>query len=218
MGKVMFLKKGEVHTAPVGVPPVEVGTIWLFTENGTFTVPANGKYRVEMHGGGGGGASSQLYTVTTDGYYHIYIHGPGGGGSGEIYEVTYTKNTEIPITIGAGGSGGPKLAGSSGNGSDGGSGGTTSCGNLSIAGGRGGSFNNSLTGGAASGSLATAGANGISNVSQNDNPGVGGQGNKNNTAQTYGDGGNAGGFRYGESQTGSAGQPGAVIITYLGKE
>ncbi len=37
-------------------------------------------------------------------------------------------------------------------------------------------------------------------------------GNKNNPAQTYGNGGASGGTQ----RTGEAGQPGAVIITYLG--
>ena len=54
---------------PVLAPPV--GTTWLYENNGTFEVPADGIYQVEMHGGGGGGGGS--YTVEyANGYIVTY--------------------------------------------------------------------------------------------------------------------------------------------------
>lgn len=79
------------------------------------------------YGGGGGGAAGG---VGTSNYSYA---GGGGGGSGHISAATVTLNsTSIPVTIGAGGSGGAQYK-------DGSSGGTTSFGALlSATGGSGG--------------------------------------------------------------------------------
>lgn len=232
MGKVMYMRKGETRTVPVGVP---IGTIWLFTSNGTFEAPIDGKYSLELHGGGGGGGGGYLAYADSEaiaeGYKDSYAGGGGGGGSGELFETTYTKGATISIKIGAGGKGGGSptfwlidsyCSGMNEKGTDGG---TTTAGVFSVAGGKGGgksseyeySYGNATvgSGGAGSGSLATSGANGIKQESYYGTFAAGGQGNKNNKSQTYGDGGSGGGP---QGKAGTAGQPGAVIITYLGKE
>lgn len=165
---------------------VPVGTTWLFEENGTFTVPVDGNYQIEIHGGGGGAAYDTMSA--------------GGGGSGEVIELALTEGDEWPITIGAGGS---KKSGSG----TGGTGGASSFGAFSQPGGAGGYVYASYTtasGGNPSGSIASAGVGG-SGTSAN-----GGQGNTNNTEQTYGDGGSV------VNRAAQNGQPGAVIITFLG--
>lgn len=194
----VIVSKGIV--VPVLAPPV--GTTWLYTENGTFTVPATGSYQIEMHGGGGGGGGGTQY-VHMGAYF-----GSGGGGSGTVLTLSLNKNDSCSITIGAGGAGGsPGYEGGAGNGSQGG---TTTFGDYSIAGGhagKGAGMHNALVAGSSSGNLATAGK-----CYDEDGAVDGGYGNKNNTAQTYGNGG-AGGYNLNK---GSDGKPGAVIITFMG--
>lgn len=179
---------------------VDIGTIWLFESNGTFVVPANGVYQVEMHGGGGGMGGN-----TKPGSSYVFVG--TGGGSGEVYNIDLTKGDSIPVTIGAGGA--SNYDPDSTSTKTAGTGGTTLFGDLlSVAGGGGGNAN---AAGAASGSLASAGASvktgGLSGAVEDV---AGGEGNINNTAQTYGDGG------YLANEVAYDGKPGAVIITYMG--
>lgn len=166
---------------------VPVGTTWLFEGNDTFTVPVDGNYQIELHGGGGGSACFIQASA-------------GGGGSGELIELALSKGDKWDITIGAGGA--KTSDGSAGTG------GTTYFGSFAQPGGGGGrvdGYNSLAYAGSAVGSLATSGSAAPYNSNSS-----GGQGNKNNVAQTYGDGGAVAG---GKTQNG---QPGAVIITYLG--
>ena len=188
----VIVSKGIV--VPYYGPPV--GTTWLYEENGTFTVPADGIYQVEMHGGGGGGVARK-----NGGDYANC----SGGGSGELQTVQLQKGADISITIGAGGSGGGQnyegwpLSGI------GEQGGTTTFGDLSVAGGHGGhAANYTYKGGAASGNIATA------VTYYHMGYAAPGYGNKDNKAQTYGNGGQV---NNGYAQNG---KPGAVIITFKG--
>lgn len=193
----------------VKYPPPKVGTTWIYTEDGTFVVPIDGKYQIEMHGGGGGGCY----------YLAGFIKAASGGGSGEIHIKTLTKGDQIPTIIGKGGKGygGENLEGS------GYSGGSTVFGDLSVAGGEGGSTTSTgagTKGGAASGSIATSGiAKSAHDVPGNSVEVDGGLGNKNNTSILYGTGGSAYAVAaYGDnSQHGASyrGKNGAVIITLL---
>lgn len=133
--------------------------------------------------------------------------GGGGGGSGEIFTVRLTKGQKVNVGIGVGGSAGSGSPQFGWAGSDGSSGEKTLFGELQVNGGGGGYVQSSYAGGAASGSLATDGSGGGLNYS-----GPGGVGNKNNPSQTYGNGGLGGNGAY----AGSAGNPGAAIITFLG--
>ena len=185
-------------TAPStgGDSGVAVGTTWAYTSNGTFEVPADGSYQIEMHGGGGGACVRTTYDSSWNAYYAL----ASGGGSGEMYTLALTKGEHYAITIGSGGasiSGGPSVDAAE-------AGGSTSFGSYTVNGGGGGDGRGSV-GGAAHGSLATSGAfiSGGGTV-------AGGYGNKNNTAQTYGNGGSV------TASSPQNGQPGAVIITYLG--
>lgn len=121
-----------------------------------------------------------------------------GGGSGEIYTQNYKIGAVLSVTIGAGGSASNISIGSA----SGERGGTTVFGDLILEGGFGGyawGSQSDSENGAASGSIATAGGEY-----------TGGYGNKNNTSQTYGNGGDWSGSAF-------AGQAGAVILTYLGR-
>lgn len=194
----VIVSKGIV--IPSYAPPV--GTTWLYENNGTFEVPADGIYQVEMHGGGGGGGGGTHYN-----HMGSYF-GSGGGGSGTVLTLPLNKGDSCSIIIGAGGAGGSLgYEEPAGRGSQGG---TTTFGDYSIAGGGGGSgagTYNSPYEGSSSGNLATAGK-----CYDEDGAVDGGYGNKNNTAQTYGNGG-AGGYDFNK---GSDGKPGAVIITFMG--
>lgn len=175
-----------------------IGTTYTITQSGTWECPATGTWQVELHGGGGGNA------ILT-GRYTRYA---AGGGSGEIYTNLFTKGNVIQVVIGDGGSG-KTISNDTVSGN---SGGVTSFDTLSVSGGGGGKVeymyigSNSIafeSGGTASGSLATQGGTGSS--------AIGGYGNKDNTAQTYGNGASISGPMV------LTGNPGAVILTYLGK-
>lgn len=188
-----------IHNNPMAYsePPLPVGTSYTITSSGTWICPATGQWQIELHGGGGGGG---------EGYY---TGGGGGGGSGDVWTVRISRNASLSVFIGSRGLG----SHDSENGSDGGP--TTISGAVALscqggAGGRRGLIGTPGQGGAASGSLATPGGNG----DQYRNPGAGGYGNRNNRKQKYGNGGDGGGY---SNARGSAGQPGAAILTYLGK-
>lgn len=166
---------------------VEVGTTWAYTSDGTFEVPADGRYQVEMHGGGGGGAYNVNFSC-------------GGGGSGEIATLQLTSGEIRNVIVGAGGQSRGAYAYGAFSGLKGG---TTYFGSLSQPGGGGAQvYDGGRLQGTASGSIASSG---------DPYNGVGGEGNTGNTAQTYGDGGSAS-----ISMGAINGKPGAVIITYLG--
>ena len=218
----VIVSKGIV--IPSYAPPV--GTTWLYEDNGTFEVPADGIYQVEMHGGGGGGGGGG--NGNSGGDYRL-SSGQGGGASGNLFTCTLTKGEAYAVEIGAGGAGGAKsflsydetYGWSSVNpATSGGNGGTTYFGEYSISGGQGGKpFTGYVQNAPKSyGNIATN--------SENITPG---EGNKNNVSQTYGDGGAAGRIydyydpSYGENlreeaSDGGAGKPGAVIITFMGVE
>lgn len=192
---------GEYYSDSV---TVDVGTTWLYEygQDGTFEVPATGTYQVELHGGGGGGADITEYTG-----------GGGGGGSGAMYEVELTRGDILDVVIGAGGEAGEYDSVNTNRG------GTTVFGSLSLEGGGNGS--SSGTGGTASGSLATNGTDGGSILTGSGS--TGGYGNSSNTSQTYGNGGKGEthwlGNSDGTDDTSSPaadGEPGAVIITFMG--
>ena len=215
MGRILF-SGGKVNMEePVPGPTTEVGTIWRFTSNGTFEVPDDGLYQIEMHGGGGGGGG---VIDVVSAYYQYEAPGQGGGGSGSLQTVSLNKGDVHQVTIGQGGAHGADDgydadndvgAYTSGHGANGG---TTSFGPYSVAGGYGG-YGGHRTGynpspkysysGQGVGNIASAGSN---------SEGTGGYGNVNNTAQTYGNGGRRSDYYSG----GRNGKPGAVIITYLG--
>lgn len=195
---VICLRRGNRHFY---APPV--GTTWLYESDGSWECPCPGLYQIELHGGGGGAGGAGGGSSGTP--------GGGGGGSGEVYERTIAFGVSYAITIGAGGTGGAQAESMLKVGEAGTAGGTTTCGDLSILGGNGGqpySWAEGADPGDGSGSLATDGTGGKAST----NPGAGGEGNINNTEQTYGDGGAAA-----KASAGADGQPGAVIITYLGE-
>ena len=190
----------------------DVGTIWTITESGTWTVPATGTYDLELHGGGGGGGAGDV--TWTDGVVSALKGGGGGGGSGEVFTgVTLTGGDVINVVIGAGGARGTSSASAK-------SGGATTFGSYTVAGGRGGG---ATSGGAARGSIAEAGTAGktINASTGTATGGSGGDGNTNNVSQNYGDGG-SGGRKSSTDGTeasgvlGSNGKNGAVLITYKG--
>lgn len=193
---------------------LEVGQQWTYTSNGTFTVQKTGKYSIEMHGGGGGGGGGvYCRTYMGTGSPTACAYGGAGGGSGELYTATLTKGTSYALTIGKGGSGGngaedeANIAeATADNGQDGG---TTKFGNLySISGGKGGGgahvylYNSKEVddgaNGASVGSLASGKSGGA-------------------TTGSYGNGGSGGSATYySGAESGSTGQNGVIIITYLG--
>lgn len=132
-----------------------------FTASGAFTVPdgVTTIYLSGCAGGGGGGAGA-----TNSGGQSSLVGGGGGGGGGaglSVIKQAYSVNPGdvIPITIGAGGIGGPGASAGSGN--NGNPGGNTQIGSLITltgggAGGAGLSVNaNSPGGGGAGGSAGT---------------------------------------------------------------
>lgn len=162
----------------------------IFTSSGTFTVPTGiTKVWVTAVGGGGaGGGSSGASSF-------------GNGGSGGVLkneQVTVTPGGSVTVTIGAGGTG---VGGGTGN-----SGGQTSFGSLTAAGGAGGKKNfgasESLTG-------VNGGGNG---------GGVGGDANAGGgaaAANTGAGGGGAGRDQFASQLAGGAGGSGVVVVRWI---
>ena len=161
--------------------------------NGTWVCPATGTWEVEMHGGGGGGALSR----NDDSFY-----GGAGGGSGEVYTLNLEKGTSHAITIGRGGQSMLGYAGAPYSGGD------TTFGDYTVKGGESGSYWGQ--GGQGKGSLATSGQSFL----YGETSPSGGKGNKNNTSQVYGNGGDGG--RIEPVEYAQRGKDGAIILTYLG--
>ena len=217
----VIVSKGIV--VPSYAPPV--GTTWLYENNSTFEVPADGIYQGEMHGGGGGGGGGGNAGVAD---YRL-SSGQGGGASGNLFTCTLTKGEAYAVEIGAGGAGGAKSIlsydetygwSTATSATSGGNGGTTYFGEYSISGGQGGK---PFTG------YVQNTPKSYGNIATNSADITPGEGNKNNVPQTYGDGGAAGRIydyydpSYGENlreeaSDGGAGKPGAVIITFMGVE
>jgi hypothetical protein len=104
VGKKFYSNAGtDVFYSNLEHPPVvDVGTVWLYTSNNSFTVPITGKYQVEMHGGGGGGGGAGNKTTGS----YVLASGYGGGGSGQLYTLQLTKGDSYAIVVGVGGQAG----------------------------------------------------------------------------------------------------------------
>ena len=182
------------------------GATWLYEygDDGTFEVPDDGKYQIEIHGGGSGAAGT---------YYGGNAYVASGGGSGEIFEISLNRGDQIPVVVGAGGNGHVVPSDTNATAFSG-AGESSSFGTLSVAGAKRAESDAAVycTAGKASGSLASSGTtklNGSGNFTL-----AGGEGNINNTSQKYGDGGSVT-FSNGVISC-EKGKNGAVIITYLG--
>lgn len=176
-----------------------IGQSFILLNSGSFVVPATGKYRIELHGGGGGNGGDYIVWIQNRRRYGQEVLGGAGGGSGEVYNnVQLAAGDIIPYTIGKGGSNGKDTSNQSSNpATDGTQGGTTTFGSYSIAGGMYGTAATRLSRGVCgvgSGSIATAGY--FSEDGNSKRVGSGGS--------EFGNYGNGGGV------------DGAVIVTYLG--
>lgn len=204
----------EGHTGVAGVTKLfwqaMKETRWIFDESGTFTVPKTGCYSVEMHGGGGGGG------LGCGGCTAGVSSGGGGGGSGERVVLSLVKGETYQVTVGAAGA--PRKRG-----------GTSSFGSNSIEGGypgENGTYTDKNTyagaGGNKCGSLASSGEKGSATWGSGSLTAYGGSpGSGGCTVAEYstrGTGGRGGKAMGGKSYEGEAGQPGIVIIDYLGSE
>lgn len=193
-------------------PTLPVGTVIVLDTvgHGSWECPASGQWEIEAHGGGGGGGTGSRWFMGA-------FTGGGGGGSGAQTTAYLTRGIMLNYTIGAGGLGGADGGSTSLEPTissdlffvDGGKCGTP--GTPPMSGG---------AGGAASGTLATSGGDGIAFPEGVVKGGAGGKGNKNNTAQTYGNGGSGADINAdgpGElTVEGNPGEDGAIILTYLG--
>ena len=147
---------------------------FFIQKSGSFIVPRTGRYYLELHGGGGSGG-----------------YRAGGGGSGQTYsEIILTKDTIIPVTVGAGG----KISGESGS-----AGGTTTFGEYSVAGGNPPIYYSSNPG------------TGSGNVGENGSSNNGGSGG--GLFPNSGRGGDTGG----DTPYKASGSEGLVYLKYLGE-
>ena len=170
----------------------------IFTESGSWTVPANvTSVNVFLFGGGGGAG---YYSYTGDNDNRGYGEG-GGGGSGYMAKsaLTVTPGQSIAITIGAGGN-----VGSSGG--TGGNGGTTSFGSLlSAQGGSGGGSGTSTSSSGRGGNGGDGGAGGAGGSAEykEPNPSFPPGASHYHYVQPYGKGGNGAQFGGGAGGYGS---------------
>ena len=118
MGNVMFMRKGEIHTAPVGIPafpeePTSYELIETITASTTYIAPETGYYLIEDFGASGNGGTGQStgsglsdYDANGDEYEIRNSATGGGGGSGGYAKsiVKLNKGDIVLIVIGAVGS------------------------------------------------------------------------------------------------------------------
>lgn len=112
----------------------------IFTESGSWTVPANVTSATVLVMGGGGGSGGKVSYESSGSWSHDAKGGGGGAGRIKKQAVTLTPGQSITVTIGTGGIGGDNDSGTGTlAGGDGRNGGTTSFGTLlSATGGEGG--------------------------------------------------------------------------------
>ena len=193
-------------------PTFPVGTVIVLdtTGYGEWECPASGQWEIEVHGGGGGGGTSHGWVIGA-------FTGGGGGGSGVQTTAYLTRGERLKYSIGVGGRSDedgdstslePTLSGDI----------------IFVEGGKRGAPGNPPrsggAGGTAFGTLATNGGDGRAYPEGVVKGGSGGKGNKNNTAQTYGNGGSGANIdadlRDNVTVKGNPGKDGAIILTYLG--
>lgn len=177
----------------------------IFTESGSWTVPANVTSATVLVMGGGGGAGGDVAYESSGGFSHDADGGGGGAGRIKKQVLNVTPGQSITVTIGAGGTAGDSID-STGTlvGGDGGNGGTTSFGTLlSATGGEGGkgatasTYYNAAAGNGGAGSAGGGGGFGYNkggNGGNGDYCGGGGAGSGfSDSACTAGNGGTYGG-------------------------
>lgn len=81
-----------------------VGSRWVLTASGPFTVPVTGQYTAKTIGGGGGGTPSRVLS----GYYYYYgvtkaAGTPGGAGEVKSTTIGLTGGQVVTATVGNGG-------------------------------------------------------------------------------------------------------------------
>ena len=181
-------------------------TMQVFTSPGTWTNPGNvDKVKVTVCGGGGGSGGRQ--------------HGSGGGGGGTAVEyIPFPTATNVPVTIGNGGAGGPvSNPGGTGNTSSfgaycsatGGTGGAPE----SLAGGNGGNGSGGQLNRTGGGGVCGGGPTGPSGNGGDTLIGVGGKGLNSGSGLSGQYGGGASGSGTGNNP-GVAGSSGIVIVEY----
>lgn len=175
--------------------PLQVGTVWLFTADDMWVCPKDGNYSLELHGCGG---TATFYYFGHETRRYVFV---SGGGSGNLETEQLQGGTKYAISIGTNeNSGTTSMETESGQ-------------SFSIAkGGNASASPSSQSPGAGVGNI--AGSGGYKDITK---PGYGesivpgGAGNTSKPDQPYGNGAS--------TSTGGhdrPGNPGAVIITYLG--
>ena len=83
MGKAMFMRKGEVHTAPkvlFPIEPTEYELVAKYTEEQTIEITEDGYFEIVLQGASGTGGTASCVNVYSDGW--ALAAGGGGGGGG----------------------------------------------------------------------------------------------------------------------------------------
>lgn len=189
-------------SATGGSETPSIGKQYLLTgTSGTFTVPATGKYYLELHGGGGGGIYNT--SITT---------GAQGGLSCSIYSsVNLTKGDTISYVCGTGASNTDHSGTTTKSASNGG---TTTFGTYSASGGGGAKYSNGYVGGVAGGTNGVAGGVTSYSASTASYTGVVTGYGHNWKVTSYGIGGYA--HASGGVYNGTSATNGCVLLEYLG--
>lgn len=204
-------------------PPIPVGEKWTITSSGSWTVPANGKYKITVVGAGGKGgtgcARRGAKENADDGTYVCIIcdrcgsASGGGGGAGQTIVQTHNlkKDAALAITIGQPNSNPSKVAGAvSITAAGGGAGGGAYLRNNTC--------NTTAYAGSVAANYGSGGGSGYVSDRNNHSP-TGGAGKVSDYGNDYGAGGRGGhgAWNNGTFGTGSNGTAGVCVIEYLGR-
>lgn len=100
MGNVMFMRKGEVHTAPVPPPPALYSElIGTYTASQTWTAPEDGWFQIDVFGASGAGGTGAQYRVSAANY-NFGTAGSGGGGGYSCSRVKLKAGDTVELVVG----------------------------------------------------------------------------------------------------------------------
>ena len=212
-----------------GMKKVPVGTVWDFTANGLFEVPASGNYKITLVGAGGKGGNGTSNVSCRRGSASRSVSGSGGGGGGSGETVIQTfrlkSGNTLNVIVGASNGAASKVTGAATLTANGGTAGANGqvntwdsdynkalCDSPGPGSGYGGSGGARYNPGTSGGSSSTCGG-----------PTAGGTGGTSTFGGTVGRGGNGGGGK-GSGCSGNTsgpwgganGHPGICRIEYLG--
>lgn len=107
MGKVLMMRKGEVHSAPITFPQEPTAyteLVGTYTSSTTFTAPESGYYEIQLFGASGNGGTAACSNDGSSSQYPVVAYSGAGGGGGGVSasRVKLNAGDTVVLTLGTG--------------------------------------------------------------------------------------------------------------------